>query len=97
MTRHRVALLALVVFTLVGCLWPAACTVCEEPDETKDVLPTGDYVVSGVDLDRAGEWQWMKGARVHVDREEGFMTVRYTRDGTTYDLRYAIYDPRDEE
>src|SRR5690606_5015026 len=60
MTRHRVALLALVVFTLVGCLWSAACTVCEEPDETKDVLPTGDYVVSGVDLDRAGEWQWMK-------------------------------------
>ena len=60
------------------------------------MLETGDYIVSEVELDHAAEWQWMEGARVHVDREEGFMTVRYARDGTTYELRYAIYDPRDD-
>jgi hypothetical protein len=84
---RRVALVVLFVLAAVGCLHFGACS-CEE-----DSLKTGSYIVADIRKDRNSEWQWMSDARVHVDREEKFMTIRYTRDGTTYELRYEILDP----
>ena len=68
-----------------GC-WPG----CPE----KEPFESGDYVVLPLnDLPRP-EDQWLvdrvTGALLSVDREADEATIRYTRDGTTYEVHYTL-------
>jgi hypothetical protein len=74
----------------LGVLQVHAC--CEDPTE---LLEDGDYVIRRFDV--AGEphtvhpeFDWLVGAEVHVDRGARLMTIRYEREGTTYEVRYTL-------
>lgn len=69
-----------------GC-WPA----CPEPEP----FESGNYVIVGLANGHPRpEDQWLLdtvvGAQLTVDREAGEATIRYTKDGTTYEVRYTL-------
>ena len=63
---------------LLGCSNP-----CPDPD---DLVRSGNFRVSYV---REG-YEWLLDARVVVDREAGTAKIRYTRDGTTYEVTFML-------
>jgi hypothetical protein len=69
-----------------GC-WPA----CPEPEP----FESGDYVIVGLAKGNPRpEDQWLvdtvTGAQLTVDREASEATIRYTKDGTTYEVHYTL-------
>lgn len=75
-----------VVSQLMGC-WPA----CPEPEP----FESGEYVIVGLASgDPRPEDQWLvdtvTGAQLRVDREAGEARIRYTKDGTTYEVHYTL-------
>ncbi len=54
---------------------------------------SGDYVIQPLTHPRPQD-QWLvdtvTGALLSVDREAGEATIRYTRDGTTYEVHYTL-------
>ena len=52
-------------------------------------VASGSYVVDHMWAGAPG-WDWLTGANVEIDREERLMTIRYTREGTTYEVRYTL-------
>jgi hypothetical protein len=74
----------------LGALQVHAC--CEDPTER---LEDGEYViprfsVAGEPHTIHPEWAWLLDAKVHVDRAARLMTIRYDRDGSTYEVRYTL-------
>jgi hypothetical protein len=60
---------------------------CDPPDP----MESGDYVI----VPRASGHvhpgdEWLVGGQLHVDREAEVATIRYTREGTTYEVRYTL-------
>lgn len=70
--------------------WMHACAGNENCDH--EDLEDGDYVLRQKLASLDPEFQWLVGAEVHVDREARLVTIRYERDGTTYEVRGTI-DP----
>ena len=69
-----------------GC-WPA----CPEPEP----FESGNYVIVGLAKGNPRpEDQWLvdtvSGAQLAVNREAGEATIRYTKDGTTYEVHYTL-------
>lgn len=86
MRGKRVGLLAL----CAGVLLSACC--CEECRIER--LDDGDYVLTHVSGSIHGvAYPWLEGAQLHVDRTARLMTIRYQRDGTTYEVRYTLTTP----
>lgn len=71
-----------VVAPVLGC----DCN-CDPPDPVE----SGDYVIvpRGPGKVHAGD-EWLVGAEIHVDRETEVATIRYTREETTYEVRYTL-------
>lgn len=83
MTTRAIALGAIVVMGPVsGC----DCN-CDTPDPAE----SGDYVIvpRGSGNVQPGD-EWVIGGELHVDRDANFATIRYTREGTTYEVRYTL-------
>jgi hypothetical protein len=56
-------------------------------------LEDGDYVATdpfGAIHDLNPEFEYLVGAEVHVDRAARVMTIRYEREGSTYEVRYTL-------
>ena len=62
-----------------------ACWEC--PPGPLDPLESGDYVVTRVNPPDTPPG-FLLGASVHIDAEQGFVTFVYTRDGSTFDVRF---------
>lgn len=78
---------------LLGVFIAAFGYACNREPCEGGFLDPGDYVVRdvvGPDGSDDASHPWLEGAQVHVDRAAGTMTVRYQRDGSTYELRYAL-------
>jgi hypothetical protein len=90
------ALLLTLVAALVGLavLSPAGgcgCDPCPEPER----FESSNYEIVGLAYQHPEpESQWLLdtviGAQLTVDRETGEATIRYTKDGTTYEVQYTI-------
>lgn len=54
-------------------------------------MESGDYVIASPTYDNihAGDEGFL-GGELHVDREAHLATLRYTREGTTYEVRYTL-------
>ena len=63
-------------------------TSCTDRCESEPVN-SGSYVVDHMWSGPPGR-DWLIGADVEIDREERLMTIRYTREGTTYEVRYTL-------
>lgn len=56
-----------------------------------EVMESGDYmIVPRSSGNVAPGYEWLVGTALHVDREAGLATIRYTRDGTTHEVRYTL-------
>lgn len=78
------------------CLVIAALShACNDEPCEGGFLDPGDYMVSevvGPEGSGVASHPWLEGARVHVDRAAGSMTIRYERDGSTYEVRYTLQE-----
>ena len=87
-TRWASALIvAFAAVSQTGGCWPG----CPEPEP----FQSGDYVIVGLAHGNPRpEDQWLvdtvSGAQLTVDREAGEATIRYTKDGTTYEVHYTL-------
>ncbi len=54
---------------------------------TSEFIEPGDHTVVEVTGDPGIEW--VLGAAVNFDAEAGVLTIRYTREGSTYEVRYT--------
>jgi hypothetical protein len=85
-TRGATTLLAItlgwLVITATGC----DCN-CDEPAS----FESGDYLIVEPAYRQLfpGD-EWFVGGGLHVDREAQVATIRYTREGTTYEVRYTL-------
>jgi hypothetical protein len=81
------AIVGLVLLSQTGA---CVCTPC--PDQ--EPFESGRYEVVGLNGRTEPESQWLIdtviGAQLTVDRETGEATIRYTKDGTTYEVQYTI-------
>jgi hypothetical protein len=84
-TRTGVLLAVLGVASTLGCI----AFGCDDVDLTP--IEAGEFTVTqrayGPD-----EQQWMIGAQLTIDREAEVAILRYTRDGTTYEVHYTLED-----
>ncbi|WP_146157148.1 hypothetical protein [Enhygromyxa salina] len=68
----------------------ASCGPCG-PDF--DLVESGEYeIVGGLYGKLSPEYEDLVGARLLVDRDTEISTIRYTRDGTTYEVRHSLAD-----
>jgi hypothetical protein len=77
---------------VLGC-WGWGCD-----DLPFDLVESGDYVIvppKPIHVEPGDEWlsESLNGSDVHIDREAKFATIRYTRLGTTYEVRYTLVPP----
>lgn len=74
--------LGLLAITVPGCI-----RTCDEPD----LFESGDYVIVEPAYQQVipGD-EWFLGGQLHVDRQAQVATIRYTRDGTTYEVHFTL-------
>jgi hypothetical protein len=72
-------------FLMIGAF--AALSCGEDCTKTHPVR-SGEYMI----VERWGdrEWEWLVGSDVTIDREARLLTIRYTRNETTYEVRYVL-------
>lgn len=60
---------------------------CDEPAP----FESGDYLIVEPDSRplHVGD-EWFVGGQLHVDREARVATIRYTREGTTYEAHFTL-------
>lgn len=80
MTRVSKALELIVLF---GAIY-TACGYCEPPK-----VKSGTYILAA-DGSAAQECEWLVGSEIMIDRESGAATIRYERDGTTYEVHFTL-------
>lgn len=74
----------IMAIALLSGVWGFGCASCE--DEAHRV-ESGQYVVIEEGL---GIFNWLAHAQMNIDRAAKTTTIRYTRNGTTYDVRFTL-------
>jgi hypothetical protein len=85
MTRR--SSLPTLLLTLLGAASTLGCYDCRDVEPTP--VESGDYTVTKWVFGPEAQ-QWALGAQLTIDREEGFAILRYTRDGTEYEVHYML-------
>lgn len=73
------------VMALVSSICDLGCAGCEDAED--DLVLSGEYVLADSGL---GVLTWLDGAQMTIDREAETATIRYTREGTTYDVEFTL-------
>lgn len=78
--------MAMVLATMTGPTFGCDCNC-----DPLDPMESGDYLIADPAYGRvhAGD-EWLIGGELHVDREAHSATIRYIREGTTYEVRYTL-------
>lgn len=86
--------IALLATTLGAMLVVGQVLSCEGNCEPGPPMESGDYVILPPSSGHVypGD-EWVIGGEVHVDREAEVATIRYTSEGTTYEVRYTLVTP----
>lgn len=74
-----------VVMALISSICDFGCARCDDGDD--DLIESGQYVLADSGL---GVLDWLDGAQMSIDRAAKTATIRYTRDGTTYDVEFTL-------
>jgi hypothetical protein len=84
MARAGLFGVAIAAGSLTGGCW----SPCPEPE----LFESGVYEIGGLISGPADQWlvATIIGAQLTVDRDASEATIRYTRDGTTYEVHYTL-------
>jgi hypothetical protein len=64
-----------------------------DPDCGPYRMESGDYrIIAPADGRLAPEDEWLLGGELHVDRDADLAILRYSRDGTTYEVEFTLED-----
>jgi hypothetical protein len=64
---------------------------CDCNCDTPDPFESGDYVIISPSSGNVNPGdEWVIGSELQVDRDANVATIRYTREGTTYEVRYRL-------
>lgn len=90
MTNSKSVARMTIVLAAALAIGPAMGCYCN-CDTLLPPVESGDYVIvpRGPGKVHAGD-EWLAGGEIHVDRETEVATIRYTREGTTYEVRYTL-------
>jgi hypothetical protein len=77
--------------TLAATMVMAPALGCDCNCDAPEPMESGDYVVVSPSSGNVhpGD-EWVIGGALHVDRDADVATIRYERDGTTYEVRYRL-------
>jgi len=84
MTLRKFLVIAfgLVLFAVFVVVQGAGCS----PDCPDWYLESGDYQLNA----SHGDHQWLDEATLAIDREAGIALLRYTREGSTYEVTFTL-------
>ncbi|KIG17820.1 hypothetical protein DB30_02853 [Enhygromyxa salina] len=85
--------LALALVLMMGAAHVAGCIERCDDSDSLEPLESGEYMI----VNRRGPlmegYEDLVGAQLIIDRDAETSIIRYTRDGTTYEVRHALDAP----
>ena len=79
--------LGVALVLVAGATQNSSCYRC---GDLEDLVESGEYIIQNLYGQPNPDYEDLVGAQLIVDRDTETSTIRYTRDGSTYEVRHSL-------